>query len=125
MARTKNTAKKSNGGSAPHILLTTSRTGKTGTAGVDAQRRKASTASKVTTVGGGDLEREMLIIRCIYLFCLVFADSLYLSYMALTTAKATLPMGGGDLDKLGGHNEVSNLWKNFFFLPGTYNGGTF
>ncbi|KAG1838311.1 hypothetical protein F4604DRAFT_1691740, partial [Suillus subluteus] len=81
MARTKNTAKKSNGGSAPHILLTTSRTGKTGTAGVDAQRRKASTASKVTTVGGGDLEKRN------------------------AHHKATLPMGGGDLDKLGGHNE--------------------
>ncbi|KAG1849745.1 hypothetical protein F4604DRAFT_1934773 [Suillus subluteus] len=88
MARTKNTAKKSNGGSAPRVLLTTSRTGKTGTSGVDAQRRKALTASKVTTVGGGDLEKRNA------------------HHKALTAAKATLPMGGGDLDKLGGHNEL-------------------
>ncbi|KAG1857787.1 hypothetical protein F4604DRAFT_1931277 [Suillus subluteus] len=88
MACTKNTAKKSNGGSAPRVLLTTSRTGKTGTSGVDAQRRKALTASKVTTVGGGDLEKRNA------------------HHKALTAAKATLPMGGGDLDKLGGHNEL-------------------
>ncbi|KAG1850371.1 hypothetical protein DFJ58DRAFT_729251 [Suillus subalutaceus] len=94
MARTKNTAKKSNGGSAPRILLTTSRTGKTGTSGVDAQRRKALTASKVTTVGGGDLEKRNA------------------HHKALTAAKATLPIGGGDLDKLGGHNEFCILCRD-------------
>ncbi|KAG1884758.1 hypothetical protein F4604DRAFT_1676850 [Suillus subluteus] len=94
MARTKNTAKKSNGGSAPRVLLTTSRTGNTGTSGVDAQRRKALTASKVTTVGGGDLEKRNA------------------HHKALTAAKATLPMGGGDLDKLGGHNEFCILCRD-------------
>ncbi|KAG1887879.1 hypothetical protein F4604DRAFT_1916751 [Suillus subluteus] len=94
MARTKNTAKKSNGGSAPRILLTTSRTGKTGTSGVDTQRRKALTASKVTTVGGGDLEKRNA------------------HHKALTAAKAALPMGGGDLDKLGGHNEFCILCRD-------------
>ncbi|KAG1858082.1 hypothetical protein F4604DRAFT_1684972 [Suillus subluteus] len=94
MARTKNTTKKSNGGSAPRVLLTTSRTGKTGTSGVDAQRRKALTASKVTTVGGGDLEKRNA------------------HHKALTAAKATLPMGGGDLDKLGGHNKFCILCRD-------------
>ncbi|KAG1822766.1 uncharacterized protein BJ212DRAFT_1477181 [Suillus subaureus] len=94
MACTKNTTKKSNGGSAPCVLLTTSRTGKTSTSGVDVQRRKALTTSKVTTVGGGDLEKRNA------------------HHKALTATKATLPIGGGDLDKLGGHNEFCILCRD-------------
>ncbi|KAG1861222.1 hypothetical protein F4604DRAFT_1684048 [Suillus subluteus] len=84
MVRSKNTAKKSTGGSAPRVLLNIS---STRTSGVDSRRRKALTASKVKPVGGGDIEKR---------------DA---HYKALTAAKATLPMGGGDLANTSVHNE--------------------
>ncbi|KAG1803233.1 uncharacterized protein BJ212DRAFT_1304634 [Suillus subaureus] len=85
MAYTKNTAKKSNGGSVPHVLLKLS---STQISGVDRQRRKALTASKVTPVGGGDFEKR---------------DA---HHKALTTAKA------GDLEKRSGHNEYCILCRD-------------
>ncbi|KAG1777143.1 hypothetical protein EV702DRAFT_1045535 [Suillus placidus] len=79
MVRIKHTAKKSNGGSVPHVILNFARA--TGTLGVEHQRRQALTASKATTVGGGDVEKRN---AC---------------HKALSSTKATLPMAGG-------HNEL-------------------
>ncbi|KAG1736067.1 hypothetical protein EDD22DRAFT_852300 [Suillus occidentalis] len=78
-------AKKSNGGSVPRVILNFARA--TGTSGVQRQRRQALTASKATTVGGGDVEKRN---AC---------------HKALSSTKATLPMAGG-------HNEFCILCRD-------------
>jgi hypothetical protein len=87
MARTKMTAKKSNGGSAPRVLLKASRTRVSGGQG---QRKKASSTTKGTLpVGGGDLEKSFvhnevrlacvfflfyLLIYFVFQFCIICRD---------------------------------------------------
>ncbi|KAG0693968.1 hypothetical protein DFH29DRAFT_1006760 [Suillus ampliporus] len=68
MARTKMTAKKSNGGSAPRVLLKASRTRVSGGQG---QGKKASSTTKGTLpVGGGDLEKSFVHNE----FCIICRD---------------------------------------------------
>ncbi|KAG1734837.1 hypothetical protein EDB19DRAFT_1830470 [Suillus lakei] len=85
MARTKNTAKKSNGGSAPRVILNFPRA--SGASGVERQRREVLTSSKASTVGGGDVEKRNA------------------RHKALTGTKPTLPMAGG-------HNEFCILCRD-------------
>jgi hypothetical protein len=73
MVRTKNTAKKSNGGSAPRVILNFPRA--SGASGVERQRREALTSSKASTVGGGDVEkrnaRHKVRLSLVSFFCLL------------------------------------------------------